>query len=127
MQRCYSAPPLPSSLLSNSLNNRPAIAPLQDERGENGKRWSKHLTRLRTDRPNKTFRRHNLDAVLPLLLRRVRAFKFTSHRDIAAAFSVDKATASRWKAKAIQRGLIGEREWRCALLAAQVKKARGAA
>ena len=70
----------------------------------------------------RSFKRHDLAAVLPELARRVRTSEFASLEEVATSYRVDKATACRWKSRAVTLGLIEERTWRLALLRAQMRR-----
>jgi hypothetical protein len=61
-----------------------------------------------TSRP---FRRHDLNALLPLLVSGVKAGHFAAQNEIARSFGVDRATSHRWQRAAVERGLITEAEW----------------
>lgn len=56
------------------------------------------------------------------LVRRVQAHEFSSQNAIAEAYKIDHGTASRWKDRAILRGLIGFREWEHALLKGKLRE-----
>lgn len=70
----------------------------------------------------RTFERHDLATVVPELVGRVHDAQFASLREIATAYAVDKATALRWKARAVATGLIDERSWRMAMLRALMQR-----
>ncbi len=53
---------------------------------------------------------------------RVRAAEFSSQNAIADAYDIDHGTASRWKDRAILRGLITFREWEHALLKGKLRE-----
>lgn len=67
-------------------------------------------------------RRHDLSTVLPELASRIRAGEFATLDEVAAAFGIDKATASRWKDRAVAQGLIDARTWRYAFLDARLAR-----
>ena len=76
----------------------------------------------RTHVPRRPSHRHDLTAVLPELARRVLAAEFTTLDEVAVAFGIDKATASRWKDKTVAGGLLDARAWRCAFLQARLSR-----
>ena len=69
---------------------------------------------------SRTFKRHDLDVVLPDMLRRVSASEFVSLGEIATAYAVDKATAHRWMQRAVRSGAVDELTWRVSLLRARL-------
>ena len=75
---------------------------------------------METNMTTRTFKRHDMKSILPGLLQRVRAAEFGSLEDIAAAYGIDKATACRWKARAINAGTVDERTWRVSMLRARM-------
>jgi hypothetical protein len=58
---------------------------------------------------------HNLTAVLPQVIARLRAAEFSKQEDIANAYGIDHSSVTRWKSEAFKRGLIDAREWRRAI------------
>lgn len=61
---------------------------------------------------NRTFRRHHdLDALLPMVAHSVSSGIYASQNELARALSVDRATAHRWRKRAVAMGLIDERSW----------------
>lgn len=68
-----------------------------------------------------TFKRYPLDSTLPHMVRRVHNAEFKSQDDIASAYGIDKGTASRWKRRAMNMGLIDSRSWRYGLLLGQLR------
>ena len=74
----------------------------------------------------RAFKRHDLHAVLPAVCRRVHAAEFTSQTDMAKAYGIDKATATRWKKRALSMGLTDHRAWRCGLLLGHMNRALAA-
>lgn len=68
------------------------------------------------------FKRHDLAAILPELIQRLQSGEFTSLETVAASYAVDKATACRWKSRAIASGFIDEKSWRAALLRGRLRE-----
>ena len=58
---------------------------------------------------------HDLAAVLPQLITRLRAAHFATQEEIANAYGIDHSSVTRWKSEAFKRGLIDPREWRRAI------------
>jgi hypothetical protein len=81
-----------------------------------------NITTTTPIRPRRTWRRHDLAAVLPDLAHRVRSGEFTTLEEVAAAFGVDATTVSRWKDKAVSRGLIDARAWHHSILEARLSR-----
>jgi hypothetical protein len=62
--------------------------------------------------PNvRTFARHDLDALLPHVVRRVHAAEFTSQADMARSYGIDRATTTKWKKRALRMGLTDAHYW----------------
>jgi hypothetical protein len=70
----------------------------------------------------RTFKRHDLDALLPVVVQRVHAAEFVSQPDIARAYRVYKSTVTRWKQLALSRGLTNNHDWSMGLLLGRMNK-----
>lgn len=56
------------------------------------------------------------------LVRRVRLEEFSSQNAIATVYGTNTGTVSRWKNRAIVRGLVTAREWKHALLKGKLRE-----
>ena len=74
-----------------------------------------------TQTTTRTFTRHDLQALLPTVVRRVHSAEFRSQSEIADAYGVDNATATRWKQRAFNMGLTDNFAWGCGLLLGRMK------
>lgn len=65
-------------------------------------------------------KRHNLKSILPTVVRRVHAAEFASQAQMAREYGIDKATATKWKRRAIALGLSDDRAWQRGFILGQV-------
>jgi hypothetical protein len=75
-----------------------------------------------TNPSRRTFKRHDLDTILPALVQRVHAAEFISQPDIARSFNVRKSSVTRWKQRALSDGLTNSRAWAAGLLMGRMHK-----
>ena len=64
-----------------------------------------------------------LDAVLPVIARRVRLGDFATNREIAKAYGVEKTTVINWRHRAAAMGLITHFDWRLGMLRGKFARA----
>ncbi len=79
------------------------------------------LTTVNTDHTLQRTK-HNLDRLLPELVRRIRSAEFSSQNEIAAAYGVTKSTVADWKRIAIERNLIDPVSWFVGLHSAKLRQ-----